>query len=90
MCVQMEVICLVSLDTLATPQCQQDAIPFICLYGFPICSQLEREVYLPTKEECERITTTTCRVEFNLALSFGFGDLLPKCNLLPSSSESSG
>ena len=40
---------------------------------------------LPTKEECERISRGTCRAEFNLALAFGFEDILPDCNELPSS-----
>ena len=42
---------------------------------------------LPTKEECERISRGTCRAEFHLALAFGFGDILPDCNDLPSSSQ---
>ena len=49
-------------------------------------SCLDQRVILPTKEECERVSRGTCRAEFNLAKAFGFGDILPDCNELPSSS----
>ena len=78
---------LLSLAELASVECQQDAVPFLCLYGFPIFSCLEQQVILPTREECQRITTTTCQVEFNLAVRIGFSDLLPDCNELPSNSN---
>ena len=77
------------LDQIATDECEQDVTPFLCLYGFPIFSCLEQRVVLPTKEECERITTTSCRVEFNLAVAFGFDHLLPDCNELPSGTDNS-
>ena len=42
-------------------------------------------VVLPTKEECERISTSTCKAEFSLAVFFQLDDLLPDCNKLPGS-----
>ena len=75
---------------MASEECIQDAIPFLCLYQFPIFSCLEQMVVLPTTEECERITSTTCRAEFNLAIKFGLGDLLPDCIELPSNINNSG
>ena len=71
-------------------ECLQEAAPFLCLYQFPIFSCLEQQVILPTKEECERITRSTCRVEFILAIKFGFAYSLPRCNTLPNSSNISG
>ena len=75
---------------LASDGCIEDAIPFLCLYGFPIFSCLEQKVVLPTKEECARITTTTCKNEFNLAVAFGQGHLFPNCNELPSDTANLG
>ena len=74
----------------ATEQCEQDALPFLCLYGFPIISCIEESVVLPTKEECERISRTTCQAEFNFASAVGFEDILPDCNELPSSHNTLG
>ena len=73
------------LEELASAECQQDVIPFLCLYGFPLCSSMDQQLILPTEEECERIRSTTCQVEYDLAILLGFGNLLPDCNLLPSS-----
>ena len=83
-------IYLIRTDDLAAAECQKDAIPFLCLYGFPICSCIDKQLILPTKEECERISTTTCQAEFNLALLLGFGDIVPDCSQLPSRSDESG
>ena len=45
---------------------------------------------LPTVEECERITTTTCQAEVNLTYAFGLDNPFPDCNELPSSISGSG
>ena len=80
----------VLLDQLASDECQQHALPFFCLYLFPIFSCLEQKVILPTKEECERITTSLCQVELSKATVFGLDHIIPDCNELPSSSDNSG
>ena len=78
------------IDALASEECKQDAIPFLCQYRYPIYSCSEQKVVLPTKEECERITTTTCQVEVSLAASFGLDNLLPDCNGLPTNKSITG
>ena len=78
------------IDDLATAECRREAIPFLCLYAFPICSCADKQTVLPTMEECERISTTTCRAEFTLAVVLGFDYLLPDCSQLPSKSDQSG
>lgn len=78
-------LCFILLvGEMTSPACRQDIVPFLCLYGFPLCSCVDQQRILPTREECERIRMTTCRVENNLATILGFDDLLPDCNLLPS------
>ena len=79
----------ISSVDVATDECREEAVPFLCLYHFSLCSCHEQQLVLPTKEECVRISTTTCKVELQLALSFGFGYLLPDCDELPSSIPSS-
>ena len=74
-----------TIESLVTAECQREATPFLCLYQFPLCSCHDQQLVLPTKEECESISTTACQAEFNLALRLGFGYLLPDCDLLPSS-----
>ena len=76
---------MLSIDDLASSACKEEVIPFICLYTFPLCSCRDQELILPTKEECERISATTCRVELLLAIRLGYADLIPDCNLLPNS-----
>ena len=85
----IHLITLFILGDLASEECKKDAIPFLCLYGFPIFSCLEQKLVLPTKEECERIITTTCQEEFNLVVQVGF-DGLPDCNELPSNKNFPG
>ena len=70
--------------------CQEQAVSFLCLYQFPIFSCLEQQVILPTKENCERIIESTCRVEFTLAIKLGFDYLLPQCDTLPNGIDTSG
>ena len=69
----------------ASAECQMEAIPFFCLYGYPLCSCTHNEIYRPSKDDCERIIAESCRVEYNLLLSLGsdYSDILPDCNLLP-------
>ena len=78
-------------DQFASAECQKEAIPFLCLYGFPLCSCTHNEIYLPSKDDCERIIAESCRVEYNLLLSLGldFSDILPDCNLLPMANQDS-
>ena len=79
-----------TLDTLASEECMQEAIPFLCQYGFPIYSCPEQKVVLPTEEECERISTTTCQAEVSLAASFGLEHLIPDCKGLPTDKNITG
>ena len=80
----------VFLGVFASEKCQEDVIPFVCLYVFPLCSSLDQQLILPTKEECERISTTTCQMEFNLAVGTeGISHFIPYCDLLPSNNGNS-
>ena len=84
------IVLIVNVDELASEECRRQSVPFLCLAEFPVCSCNNQRLLFPTKEECQRLTTTTCRAEFNLAVRLGFGDLLPNCNDLPSSGNTLG
>ena len=78
-----------AIESLATEECEE-VLSFLCLYHFPIFSCREQQLVLPTREECERLSTTTCQAELILASAFGYGDILPDCNKLTSSSDKQG
>lgn len=70
-------------------ECRSAAVPFMCQYLFPLCDNTTGELYLPTHEECLRISEQVCLQEWNLARLAGFGDQLPDCSRL-SIKEASG
>ena len=82
--------CIPNIDLLATTECKEDAVPFLCLYSFPIYSCTDQLLLLPSKEECERISTTTCQAELQLVNQFQLGNLLPDCSELPSTNNAAG
>ena len=55
----------------------------MCQYAFPICDPKTGDLYLPTQEECLRISQQVCSHEWKLAQQFGYGDQLPECGKLP-------
>ena len=81
---------LFMLGKTASDECQNEALPFLCLRDYPIFSCAEKKVILPTKEGCEWIISTTCQVEVNLAYTIELGNLFPDCNELPSGISGSG
>ena len=70
-------------------ECQDAAVPFMCQYVFPLCDPTTGELYLPTQEECLRISQQVCAQAWNLAQQFGYGDQLPDCGKLPLQTGSS-
>ena len=78
-----------SSDQFASAECQKEAIPFLCLFGFPLCSCTHNEIYLPSKDDCERIIAESCRVEYIFLLASGsdYINILPDCNLLPMANQ---
>ena len=62
------------------PECQLEALPFLCQYYFPLTDCLNNKIYSATQEECERISTTVCAIPWKLAISFG--EELPECDSL--------
>ena len=79
-----------NIDRIATAECIQDAVPLLCLYQFPIYSCRDQQMLLPSKEECQRISTMTCQAEIKLAFFFGIDVQLPDCNQLPSIDNDTG
>ena len=69
-------------DLVASEECKEQAIPFLCLYGFPLCSCTHEEIYHPSRDDCERILKTSCWAEFQLASRLDYGDIIPQCNSL--------
>ena len=67
-------------QSLLSPQCRDAALPFFCLYLFPLCDG-NQTAYLPSSEQCTTISTETCKNEWTLAKATITG--LPECSVLP-------
>ena len=67
---------------LSTVECNDLAIPSVCLYLFPLCGSDGRE-YLPSQELCLEISLVVCQRLWTIAENLGFGDQLPVCADLP-------
>ena len=65
--------------------CEEDLIPFMCLYLFPICDK-SGSIFYPSSQDCLYISTDVCRNEWQKVIEFGEESLLPKCNTLPTES----
>ena len=76
------VICLF-VATNSFTECQEQAIPFFCQYYFPLKDCTTDNIYMASKEDCNRIGTTVCAAPWNLAVALGYGHRLPKCDALP-------
>ena len=70
-------------STVSFTECRDVAIPFLCQYYFPLKNCITDNIYTASKEDCIRISTTVCAYPWNIAIKFGHGDQLPKCNSLP-------
>ena len=60
-------------------ECQRAALPFLCQYFFPLQDCTTNVIYTPSREDCIDIKTRTCAQLWNLAVIYGHGDSLPKC-----------
>ena len=79
--------CYSNPDLVASEGCLITGLPFICQYLFPLCDCNTGDVLLPSKEYCIRISGDDCQMEWALAKQFGYGDLLPDCNTLPTTAN---
>ena len=70
-------------EAFASDKCGQVLRPVGCLYLFPLCDKSTRKIIRPTYGQCEDIKNNACSDEWKLAESFGAGDKLPKCEILP-------
>ena len=69
-----------NLRVFGSAECADTAVPFLCFYLFGGICDGNGTLYLPTEEECFKITKV-CSAEWELAQNFGFK--LPNCNTLP-------
>ena len=70
-------------STASFTECRDVAIPFLCQHYFPLKNCTTDNIYTASKEDCIRISTTVCASPWNIAINFGYGDQLPKCDSLP-------
>ena len=61
------------------PLCQEAVVSLLCQFTFPLCSCSNGDLYLPSQEECLRISTDVCVTEWSLAINDGH--MLPNCSL---------
>lgn len=73
-----------SLELFGSPECVAAATPFLCVHLFDGVCDSEGVLYLPTREECEELSTDVCRTEFELAHSIGMEFV--DCEQLPTES----
>ena len=77
---------IAGLQTLTpSPECDEAAIPLICLFYFGLCDS-GGELQLPSATQCETVSDTTCAREFQLATAILGSDALPGCDNLPTTS----
>ena len=62
---------------------EKAALPYLCQYYFPLKDCTTDNIYTASKEDCVRVSTTVCATPWNIAVNFGHGHRLPKCNTLP-------
>ena len=75
---------LLSSNQLLDDNCMDNAIPFACHYLFPPCDT-SGELYMPSRQECIRISTDVCQGAWQLAQELPAVALrLPDCDTLPS------
>lgn len=73
----------------ASQQCAEAAIPFGCLYLFPLCDSSSGELVYPTAEECMHLSDDVCATVWAGALQNpAIAARLPDCDLLPVANSS--
>lgn len=69
--------------TKSNQQCQDVALPFLCLYLFPFCDcKASSSKYVASEEICEYARDKACSTEWNL-VNLLYPSLLPECSDLP-------
>ena len=62
----------------ATPECEDLALPFFCLYLFGLCDA-SGKLHQPSRDECIHISTDICAVEWATAIDLLPENTLPQC-----------
>ncbi|KAL5491673.1 hypothetical protein EMCRGX_G017005 [Ephydatia muelleri] len=70
-----------SFESFLSPQCRAVALPFACLYFFPLCDGNQTAYFLPSSDECISISTETCKGEWEGAKKLV--RQIPDCRTLP-------
>ena len=73
---------LIGLSAIASPECEEAALPFLCLYLFRLCDS-NGILYQPTSIDCVTISTGVCEREWAIAAGAVGQERLPQCELLP-------
>ena len=76
---------LKTFQSFLSSQCQAVALPFLCLYLFPLCDE-NQTIYLPSMAECISISTDICKSEWMKAMNLQLVTNLPVCSTLPNTS----
>ena len=74
---------LKTFQSFLSSQCQAVALPFLCLYLFPLCDE-NQTTYLPSMAECISVSTDICKSEWMTAKTLVTN--LPVCSTLPNTS----
>ena len=80
--IQLCMVLLLLLFIVHYKECQQVAIPFLCQYYFPLYDCPNGDIYTASREDCIDISTSTCALQWNLAINYGYGERLPNCQKL--------
>ena len=62
-----------------TPECKQNAIPFICQYVYPPCHN-DTSYQLITGEQCNYVKDEVCSTEWKITMAI-LPNLLPNCEI---------
>ena len=75
------IMCVTIIDDgdSTSEECRNAGVPFLCQYVYHLCDSENSETsFLPSKEECDYVSTEACATEWK-----AFSSQLPKCNDLP-------
>ena len=63
--------------------CKAASRSFLCQYVFPLCDCKTGDIYLPSQETCQEISTVTCKTFWPLLKQLIQPLKLPECLALP-------
>ena len=78
--------CYISFNLTANlpdSSCKRTGVSFFCQYAFPLCDCKTGDLYLPSQEKCQEVSTVTCKTLWPKLKQEIQPLKLPNCSTLP-------